>query len=149
MKDKIVYLGGPITGKSWEEASAWRYHVRDLLKIHNINSRSPLRGKEYLSKEKKIMDHYLDHVTSTAKAIFTRDRWDVINSDIVLMNFLEATQVSIGSVMEMVWAHENDIPIIVITDKNDIHKHGMLDEMVYAKIESIDEAVDIILILLL
>ena len=38
------------------------------------------------------------------KGIVTRDRWDVAKADVVLMNLVGATQVSIGTMVELGWA---------------------------------------------
>ncbi len=54
----FVYLSGPITGCSYGGATDWRGYVKSQLKKYNIPSLSPLRAKDYLSKEQSISKSY-------------------------------------------------------------------------------------------
>ena len=51
-----VYLSGPISGKSFEEAADWRKEVSIELHIAGFKVRDPLRGKSFspMSHQKKI-----------------------------------------------------------------------------------------------
>ena len=100
----------------------------------------PVRGKEYLSGEKSIKDHYdqtESRLISTRKAIIMRDYGDVMRSDGVLVNLLHAKKVSIGSVMEIAWAYSARKPIVVIMQEDNMHRHSMIDEaaLVFPTIE--------------
>jgi hypothetical protein len=50
---------------------------------------------------------------SKPKGLTTRDRWDAMRCDVLLVNLLGATKVSIGTVLEFGWADAMDIPIVV------------------------------------
>lgn len=128
-----VYLAGPITGSSYEEVTDWRETTKEHLKLMSEKSvqpivgYSPMRGKAYLSKEDKICDSYEDTTMSSVKGINIRDFNDCKTSDVVLVNLLGATRVSIGTVMEIAWARAFKIPIVIVMEKEgNLHDHGML-----------------------
>ena len=133
-----VYLAGPIAGKSWEEATGWRNWFGS--KFDNIEFLSPLRGKEYLEKETSIQGSYEGKVLSSARGLTTRDRWDCVRADVVIVNFLGAEKVSIGTVMEIAWADLGRKPIILIMSEDSIHNHPMIRESVGYVVSSLDEA---------
>jgi hypothetical protein len=66
---------------------------------------SPLRGKEFLKQERELKGSYAMYPLSTDKGITFRDHWHVKRCDLVLANLAGATRVSIGTVMEIAWAH--------------------------------------------
>lgn len=143
-----VYLAGPITGCTYGECTNWRdgvkQHLEDVSNGHIVGY-SPLRSKEYLKDEKKILDFYPDtfSVMSTQRGIYTRDRFDVKSSDLVLVNMIGAQIVSIGTVMEVAWADAWDIPIVYVTEKDvkNIHDHSMMREACPFTVHSLEEAV--------
>lgn len=119
--DYLIYLAGPISGLSWEQATEWRTDLTKRFKEAstgriNYITLSPLRGKEYLKYEKDIKDSYADYTMSTPKAITERDLNDVRRSDLIIANFLGATKVSIGTVFEIGAARALNIPIILIIE---------------------------------
>src|SRR5690606_15538265 len=90
-----VYLAGPITGQSYEGAVDWREYAKAQLEAAGIIAFSPMRQKEYLSREQAINgapEAYGDQVLSRPKGIVTRDRNDTRTMDLVLMNLLPAEQ---------------------------------------------------------
>lgn len=143
MTKKKVYLAGPITGCSYGSSEDWR----DLLKARSgllLGDRfeffSPLRGKDYLKSEKVISDTYEQYKMSTAKGIMRRDFHDVMTSDAVIANFLGASRVSIGTVMEVAWAYQLAKPVIIIDGAGSMHDHAMLNEASWYKADDVDEA---------
>ncbi len=142
-----VYLAGPISGCSYNEVTTWRYEVRKKLDDHNIKCYSPMRGKNYLSKEEKLQDSYSDHTMSSITGINVRDYNDCRNADAILVNFLGADKVSIGTCMEIAWARAFQIPCVIIMEEGSIHDHGMLT---YGAIisRSIEDGIDSIVQLL-
>jgi len=121
-----VYLAGPITGYSYKEVSNWRDSVKELLADVGIHGYSPMRGTVYLSKEEEIKDSYNNHTMSSIDGINIRDYNDVKTSNALLVNLLGAKHVSIGTVMEVAWARAFQIPIVIVMESDNIHKHGML-----------------------
>lgn len=123
---KTVYLAGPITGQSYGQATSWRDEAIVSLKFNNIKGLSPMRGKAYLSEEDKLADSYEDKTMSSIVGINVRDFNDCKTCDALLVNFLGADRVSIGTVMEIAWGRALQKPIVIIMDEENIHNHGML-----------------------
>ncbi len=143
-----IYLAGPISGLSWEQATSWRKEVDNALSDLGIECLSPLRFKNFLESEKAIRDSYPDNALATTRAIYTRDRWDVSRSDVVFVNFMGTTRVSIGTIMEIAWADMLNKPIVYLTDSNNIHNHAMVMESVGFIVYTLEEAIETIKALL-
>ncbi len=112
-----------------------------------------MRGKEYLeaiAKDKPFTadgDKYaVQGVLSTNRGIMTRDRWDATRCDVLLVNFVDAAQgkVSIGTCMEIAWADLKRIPIVCAMEKGNAHEHGMIFEALGYRVNTLDEALDIV-----
>lgn len=143
-REFLVYLAGPITGLAWGDATDWREYVIKRLPSYIIGV-SPLRGKEYLSKEGNLKDNYPGlHPMSTEDGIMTRDRFDVMRADALLVNFLGATRVSIGTVMEISWAHLLNKPVVVVMEEGNIHQHSMLRKASSLIVPSLNNGIDLI-----
>lgn len=140
----IVYLAGPITGCSYEGCTDWRNVVQQKLSPYGVEGLSPMRAKEYLKAEKSITGSYEDKVMSCARGITTRDRFDCMRCAVLMVNFLGAKKVSIGTVMEIAWADSQRIPIIcVIEDTDNVHDHPMIRECIGFRVATLDEAVEV------
>ncbi len=149
---KSIYLAGPITGKSYEEAAkGWRQQFAKWIDETNFKSEpqilcySPMRGKEFLQGEKKLPDQGYENVPmSTARAIIGRDFQDVKNADLIVCNLSECTCVSIGSMMELAWAYALQKPVLLIRDPKNIHTtHAWIKETVTWEVDNLPEAVHI------
>lgn len=148
MKKHKVYLAGPISGHSYQDATDWREYAKDYLSEHNIDGYSPLRGKIYLSSEEMIKDHYPNHTMSSIKGINVRDYNDTKTADAILVNLLNSgDKVSIGTVMEIAWARAFQIPVIIVMEENNPHNHGMLT---YGNIvvDTMEEGLDTVVLML-
>ena len=144
----LVYLAGPITGVSYGGSTEWREDAIKLLAKHGITGLSPMRGKDYLADRTFMPDAADEYVLSTSKAIVTRDRWDCIRSDVVIVNLLGAERVSIGTMMELGWANGAGNPIILVMEPGNIHDHAMVREVAGYTTGSLDEALWIATVLL-
>jgi len=122
-----VYLAGPITGYDYGTVNNWREGVVEHLKDHGLHGYSPMRGKNYLSKEDMIQDSYSDYTMSSITGINVRDFNDCKTADAILVNLLGAKRVSIGTVMEIAWGRAYQIPVVLVMEKDNIHSHGMLE----------------------
>ena len=147
-----VYLAGPITGLDYAGATDWRETSTKAL--HPIEALSPMRYKAYLAAYGKLLASYGDtgvkHPLSTDKGITTRDRWDVQRCDIVLMNFLGAKTVSIGTCIEIGWADAHRKPIVMlIEEEGNIHEHGMVNSIAAYRATTLESGIDIVKALLL
>src|SRR5438128_1949417 len=123
-----LYLAGAISGLSWEQATGWRRRAARELALYGIKTFSPLRYKDFLESETSIQDSYPDFALATPKAIYTRDKWDVSRCDILFVNLLGTTRVSIGTVMEIAWGDMLNKPIIIVAEKDNTHLHAMVRE---------------------
>lgn len=139
-----VYLAGPITGLSYDGAVDWREQAIKTLDVYGIKGLSPMRGKQYLSGKEYVADSYSEFVMSTPKAIVTRDRFDSMRCDVLLVNFTGSTKVSIGTVMEIAWADAQRIPIVIAMEKGNVHEHSMLTQVAGYVVETMDEALLIV-----
>lgn len=61
----------------------------------------------------------------------------------ILVNFLGAKKVSIGSVMEITWADAWRKPIIIVMEKDNVHAHAMIKEVAGFIVSDLDEAIAI------
>lgn len=153
-----IYLAGPITGCSYQEATDWRDEfercLRDAaddhaLDVSQIQCLSPMRGKTYLAAESSIALDYPGHILSNSRAIMARDCYDVHRSNLVVGNFLKATAVSIGTCMEAAWAFRASIPLIgIIEPAGNLHEHPMIREALAFRTESIEQAAHVALMTL-
>jgi nucleoside 2-deoxyribosyltransferase len=144
-----VYLAGPITGLDYKGATDWRAYAKQSLQDLGILALSPMRGKEYLAHVTKFTadgDEYRPFsVMSSNRGITTRDRWDATTCDVLLVNFLGARQVSIGTVMEIAWADAHRIPIVCCMEpEGNPHEHGMITEVIGFRCVTLDEGIHVI-----
>lgn len=142
-----VYLSGPMAGSSYEEGTAWRDYVCDKLGPE-INCLSPYRGKEYF-KGQVIKNQEYPQVMSTPKAIIVRDRWDTMNADVILLNLSKYQPFSIGSIIEVGWADAARVPVVaVIPQESEYFKHPILTQCCAYIVQDLDEAINIVKVLL-
>jgi len=151
-----VYLAGPITGLTYDDGNDWRVSVADELASVGIIGWSPLRAKHFL-REIGVLDAagtpdsaYIGlNPLSEPKGIMTRDRFDTTRSDMVLMNLIGATRVSIGTMIEAGWADAARVPLVVAMEPDNIHRHAMLNEAAGFIVPTLEEAVAVIKAVLL
>jgi len=131
---KTIYLAGPITGLTFQQAShGWRQDVEAWLfkrgLLDKVQLLSPLRGKEYLADQGVLAKQYLNlHPLSSPQGIVRRDYNDVITCDAVLANFFGATKVSLGTAWEMGVAYAHQKPVVAIIEENSCHDHPFITQ---------------------
>lgn len=148
-----IYLAGPITGCTYRGCTNWREAFKDMLRENmagegwnpdGVRCLSPMRAKEYLDQVGVINKDYpsVDFgPLSCSRGIMTRDFFDCTRADILVVNLLGATIVSIGTVMEIAWAYQNRTPTIVVMEKeNNLHEHPMIWEAIGFRVESLEQA---------
>lgn len=151
---KLVYLAGPITGLSYGGAVDWREDATRQLLYAGIEALSPMRGKAYLKDYKHIGGTSKDHenfgqALSHGKGVVTRDRWDSMRADVVLMNLLGAERVSIGTMIEAGWADAARVPIVLVREDANVHNHAMLDQLAGFIVPTLEEGLVIVRALLM
>lgn len=146
-----VYLAGPISGLTYDQADDWRRIAYDELARGGIHAMSPLRYKEYLrhmvaGELSPTCAGYGElHCLSSPRGIMTRDRMDATRCDALLVNFLGATRVSIGTVMEIAWADAHRIPVVcVMEESGNPHEHAMISEAIGFRVKTLDEAIHVV-----
>ena len=148
MNNPKIYLAGPIAGLLFEDCIRWRNKVKKDLKKHGITGISPLDPESVrLKKETRPMNAlgYPKDPLSCAKGITAKDRWYCTQADMLLVNFLGAKQVSLGTVIEIGWADAHRIPIIMVMEPTgNPHDHAMINECAGFRVNSLEEALTLI-----
>lgn len=151
-----VYLAGPITGLTFDDGNEWRESVIEELDDVGIRGFSPLRAKNFL-REIGVLDSagtpesaYIGlNPLSEPKGITARDRFDCTRCDMILMNLLGATRISIGTMIEAGWADGARRPIVVAMEQDNMHRHAMLNEVAGFIVPTLEEAVAVVKAVLL
>lgn len=142
-----VYLCGPMAGKTLEEAAEWRKYVARVLEPLGFRIISPIRGEEKnLVEDGKFTVDGEGRGTKNPvmhpKSIYTRDMFDIRQSDILLANLAGAPQSSTGSTFELGYAAALSIPILMVAEKGSVYEqHGITREAADVVFETLDEAV--------
>ena len=150
MTQPTVYLAGPIAGLDYTGATDWRDEAIADLAAAGIKGLSPMRAKEYLKNVSRDVgfsatcEEY-GHLSpmSGPRGIMTRDRFDATRCDVLLVNLLGATTVSIGTVMELAWADLKRTPSIVCMEPGNVHEHCMVSEATGFHVHSLQEGLDV------
>lgn len=145
----LVYGAGPITGLDYDGAQNWRVHAKNYLADRGVKLVSPLRAKEYLRGIPALTADCAGYgelnCMSSARGIMTRDHYDATRADALLVNLLGATKVSIGTVMEIAWAWDNGVPVVVAMEESgNPHEHAMITEAIGFRVTTLQEAMDVI-----
>lgn len=109
----------------------------------------PMTGKASLRCEKEFRAEGMNNSPMTTNhAILGRDKWMVVQSDIVYVNLEGATnRVSIGSMFEMAWAKLLNKYVVLALDPISIHRHAFVLEAADIVFNTADEAEDYLLVL--
>jgi len=149
---KMVYLAGPITGLTHDEArDGWRKDFASLMPEH-IYCNSPMRGKDML-KDWGVLTSgagYPDNAMTTPEGITSRDFNDVKTCDAMIACFLESNDhLSGGTFMEYGFAHALQKPIIGIGPAHDPNlQHLMAQRVMGWRVDGLEEAANIVSLLL-
>lgn len=140
MKPK-VYLAGPISGLTLDDAQDWRDSVRAAL-APEIEGFSPLRGKKYLQSAGILEGSYEQWPMSTARAILERDHWDCRTADAILVNLIGAGSISKGTIMEIAFASAYRKPLVLAMEKTgNPHDHPMVVEAATARVYTLADTI--------
>ena len=153
MKDCYrVYLSGPITGLSYNDAVSWTDIAKERLMLdYGINGYRPLRGKKVVLSEHGILDAkgYIHNPISSPKGIYGRDMNDVYTSDALLVNVLGAKIASQGTIAEITaaWIWRKPI-VLVIEDEDNVMDHIFVTEPATYRVNNLEDAYHLINLLL-
>lgn len=147
---RYVYLAGPVTGQTREEANAWRYDFARRIEratFGQVRCISPLRKENLLCKR-------YEHSNPCPKfgmprAIAAKNRQDVRNCDVTLAYLpdrrrSDGDRPSYGTICEIVWAAEQGKMVIVISDDPEVKTHPVILECCGWMLETFDEAIEVI-----
>lgn len=141
MHSPTVYLAGPISGLTYEEATEWRERATDELTAMGYTVRDPMRGKEHLKGVGAIA------ATTKAKAdIYKRDVYDVDSADIILASLVRPPNgvPSVGTMVEIGYAAKGGKLIIVMTDDPYLRTHPFIEGPSVAVVGHIKDALQIL-----
>lgn len=126
---KRIFLAGPMRGIPREQGMSWRIEATRLLsKKFKVNH--AYRGRE----ERETF--------SDPRAAVIRDKYDIIHSDIVLVNDSMQGVSMIGTAMEILLAYEKNIPVILF---GGAHKEDyFLNYHSHVRCVSLDDACQLI-----
>lgn len=138
----IVYLCGPMTENTPEQADGWRQDAASLLHFQGFTVTSPMRGKDMFAKAERMGVDYKAYgkvPELTPPSIFARDQFDVRHADIILANMTELGKAyrrgknpitdevvripSIGSDFEIAWAFLLNKPVVLIAPDGSPYAH--------------------------
>lgn len=135
-----VYLAGPITGLTYDGAQDWREKFASKVNSDKIECLTPLRGKAYLKDAGVLHSGTYDGALTTGKGITRRDFFDCTRASVVLVNLKDAAKVSIGTVMEIAWAFQKQIPVVLVMEPGNVHTHIMIEEAATYTVKNLEEA---------
>lgn len=145
MSTKRVYLSGPITGLTYQDARfGWRKDFEKQTSWH-IVSLSPMRHEGHLAEIKgPLANEYPKSLFSHPKMIVAKDFLDIRMSDIVVVYLLGAAKVSIGTMVEIGYAKALGKTIVTIMEPENLHTHPFVTEVSDVVCASVDEAATIV-----
>jgi len=151
--NKTVYLCGPITGLTYDQATEEREELVRRFAEHKVEALSPMRGKIFfLENRAQIIEAKgYDNVIATDKAIINRDRNDVKSCGAMVADLRGCKRVSIGSMVEFGWADAYRIPIITVMTEgfsDDPHDHAFVHGLSTYVVHDMEEAILLTLTLL-
>lgn len=140
-----VYLAGPIAGLTYDDAQDWRDYAQSYLESNGIDGFSPLRKKRSLLVGRLGTFACGTHPLTTNRGILTRDHHDVMNCDALLVYLFASDSLSVGTIMEVAWAHAYRKPVIAcIEATGNVHEHCMLSEAIDFRTPELDDALNIV-----
>jgi nucleoside 2-deoxyribosyltransferase len=142
---RYVYLAGPILGCTGPEANNWREEIARKLLAHNIVGISPLRCEPLVGEV--YSTEYPDPCFGTARAIAGKNRFDVRSCEMgvfIIPKPPEGRLHSFGTLIELAWANADGKQTILVSDDPFIHKHPVIDACANWKLDTVDEAVRVI-----
>ena len=138
-----IYCVHPISGMSSKKVFNYYQRLQKILtEIGGFDIFIPMFGKASLRTELKLRSHDYRGPLTNNHSIFNRDKWMVQKSDILLCNLSKTKRISIGSIMEIAWGNLLGKQIIIIMEKNNIHRHSFTLESATTIFETEKEAID-------
>jgi nucleoside 2-deoxyribosyltransferase len=117
--------------------------MRDKLREHSIIGISPLRCEPLTGERYEL--GYADPRFGTARAIASKNFFDVQRCDMTLAYMPKTMPFSKGTLCELAWAFALRKPTILVTKDKKLTKHPVVQACASWILSSLDEAVDVII----
>ncbi len=144
---KTVYLAGPIVGMTRGQANDWREDIAEALAHYGVRGISPLRCEPLPDGQAIYGDKGTCPMFGTAKAIGSKNVFDVRNTDMTLAYIPkppEGGRHSWGTICELAGAHFINKQTILVSDDEDVRNHPVLQALAGWVLEDLDQAVEVI-----
>jgi nucleoside 2-deoxyribosyltransferase len=141
---KFIYLAGPITDHSFDDANNWRDILQEKF-LPGIVAVSPLRGEP--KPESGVYTPTDNTKFRNSKAIAAKNHYDTYNCDAVIAYLPKAyndIRPSYGTIFELGWATGIQTPTILITDDKRLIEHPLIQAKVNWILGNFEDAADII-----
>lgn len=152
MSKKLIYLAGPILGCTAAEAQDWRKYICTQLSLKAIGELvgiSPLRCEPLIGE--RYTANYPDPKFGTARAIGAKNMYDVRNCDLTFA-YLPKPEAgrshSLGTIIEIGWAHGQSKPVIIVTNDPFIQNHPVINTCAGWILPTLDDGIDVVIGLL-
>ncbi len=140
-KRRQIYLAGPIGGLAFDKVEAgYAEKARRLEKYYDVMV--PIVAHDCLRGEDNLKTHGFVHPVVSDHAIIERDRWMVIGSELMLADLAHADRVSIGTMMELAWAHDHGLHTVTVMEPGNIHEHAFVFEASDVVFSDLEDALD-------
>jgi nucleoside 2-deoxyribosyltransferase len=148
MSQPLIYLSGPITDCTYEEATEWRHMVTYALNTYGLKVLDPMRTKEHLKNLETLRwGTYADsHPLSSVVGISMRDFLDCSRASgaLVYLDTAPPTSPCIGTYIELGWLTAHHKPVVLVDNrKNSCGWHPLLQQRVI-KVPTLEDAVEVL-----
>lgn len=139
---RYIYLAGPMTGVRLDVINVWRKEVESAIALSDctggVTTVWPTRDVQQISGGPFF------GLGTDPKVFMKRDRYDVSRSELVLFNFLGATERgSLGCAVEFGWASAMGKPILMAVDDHSVHRHAMLVSLADAIVDNVPDLIEL------
>ena len=155
MRKPLVYLAGGIANLTGAEVINWRLEAAKQLAERDIDALDPMRAKRQRWTPSGVVSaNFHDYADAgvffTSRGIMARDSTDVRRCDALLVNLLGLQKPSLGTIMELAWAFILPKPAVIAIEKsgNPHDNHPMIHEAMPFRVDSLDEAIDAVAVIL-
>lgn len=125
-----VYLSGPMGGCTVEEMTAWRKKAEKALNTENVTCTLPTRSFTATHTPNE-----------TERWINRRDFFDCTRASVILVNLIGMKILSIGTIMEIAWAYQKQIPVVCVCDADGPQNHPMLKDSITQEARTLEEGI--------
>jgi nucleoside 2-deoxyribosyltransferase len=135
-----IYLAHPISGLSYDEVMDYYKDTTMKMMMAGYKVLCPMTGKDALRNEVSFKAEGYGTPISTNRAILGRDHWMINQADVVYINLTGSKSISIGCCMELAFAYTHHKHVILVMEKDNIHKHCFVLESADIIYETTEEA---------